>query len=115
MLHRPEGKRWQGEQNAVFWCMLEEDEGLRVMRAFSSILLAITTAAVVAGCDRAKANKATGASISTSATAAPVVDQRPQPPAIPSKQLFQAIRISPDERKVRQLLAEHPELKNQEV
>jgi cytohesin len=85
------------------------------MRAFSVILVAVSTAAVATGCDRAKANNAKGKTAATAVTAAPVAEERPVSPPTPSKQLFHAIRIFPDEPKVRQLLAQHPELTNQEV
>lgn len=88
------------------------------MRVFSVILVALTTAFVAAGCNRAKGNAKVDAAPAKPAAAAasPVIeDDRPAPPPTPSRQLFLAIRISPDERKVRQLLAHHPDLINKEI
>jgi ankyrin repeat protein len=91
------------------------------MRVCSVFLVVTTTALVVAGCNRAKANARGAAAAAAAAAAAgkpavaasPVMgEQRPVAPPTPAKQLFTAIRIAPDERKVRQLLAQHPELKD---
>ncbi|MDB5324380.1 MAG: ankyrin-2-like [Phycisphaerales bacterium] len=88
------------------------------MRVLKAILIATATATLAAGCNRAKAgaNKADStAPTKQTASSLPAEDQRPVAQPTPAKQLFQAIRISPDERKVRQLLSEHPELTNKEV
>jgi ankyrin repeat protein len=93
------------------------------MRVLKAILVAAVTAVLAAGCDRAKAgsnkndprasvNQTAATSASSSSGAQ---ESEAEVPLTPARQLFQALRILPDERKVGQLLAEHPELVNKEI
>ncbi len=88
------------------------------MRVLKTILIATAAATLTAGCDRAKTSAGKtdpAAQVKQTAGSSQTQDPRPSVALTPAKQLFHAIRISPDERKVRQLLTEHRELLNNEI